>query len=61
MPAILSPDALKEWLDPQTPVKRCLELLGPCEDGDFDYYEVSTFVNSPASDSPECIERIPIS
>ncbi len=58
MPAILSLDAARKWLDPETPVKRCLELLGPCEDEDFDFYEVSTFVNSPANDSPECIERI---
>jgi putative SOS response-associated peptidase YedK len=58
MPAILSLDAAAEWLDPHTPVKRCLELLGPCEDEDFSYYEVSTFVNSPANDSPECIERV---
>jgi len=61
MPAILSLDSVDEWLNAETPVNRCLELLTSCEDHDFDCHEVSTFVNSPANDSPECIAKVPLS
>jgi putative SOS response-associated peptidase YedK len=58
MPVLLNLDQAEEWLDPETPVDRCLELLTPCEDPDFDCHQVSTLVNSPANDSPECIAAV---
>lgn len=58
MPVLLSIDAALEWVDPHTPVNRCLDLLIPCQDADLECHEVSTFVNSPANDSAECIARV---
>jgi putative SOS response-associated peptidase YedK len=38
-------------------VNRALDLLRPYEDG-LESYQVSTYVNTPANDSPECIARV---
>jgi len=59
MPVILAKDAEKVWLDPtiQEPA-RLLPLLTPYLAKDMEVYPVSTKVNSPAHDGPECIELL---
>jgi putative SOS response-associated peptidase YedK len=57
MPVVFSMDAAHEWLDESTRVNRALGLLRPYEDG-LESYQVSTYVNTPANDSPECIARV---
>ncbi len=56
MPVILRPEAHSAWLDPDV---RDAELVsGLLEGGPMDElacYPVSTYVNNPANDSPDCI------
>lgn len=58
MPVVLSLDAAEEWIDESTRTRRAIELMAPYEAADLQCYEVSRFVNSPANDSPECIEPV---
>ncbi len=55
MPVILSPDRHDAWIDSSTPAGVALTLLGPYPPGEMETYPVSTLVNSPGYDSPECI------
>lgn len=56
MPVILPPDAYSLWLDPTIgEVERLQTLLTPYSADAMTAYPVSTRVNSPAYDSPECI------
>ena len=59
MPAILDPVDYDTWLDPaiQHPPD-VLPLLVPFEAEKMDAYPVSTVVNSPANDVPDCLKRI---
>jgi len=59
MPVILAKDAEAVWLDPtiQDP-ERLLPLLKPYQAEEMEVYAVSTKVNSPTNDGPECIEPI---
>ncbi|NOZ08836.1 MAG: SOS response-associated peptidase [FCB group bacterium] len=58
MPAILPADAIDKWIDTQHfSAESALSLLVPFS-GAIDYYEVSSYVNSPANNSPKCIEGI---
>mgnify|MGYP002623969534 CR=1 FL=1 len=57
MPVILSPGAYDLWLDPQEDDRDRLEaLLAPCDPQPFEAFAVSTFVNAPSHDGPQCIE-----
>ena len=60
MPVILPPNTYTQWLDPeaQTP-NRLQNLLTPYPEHEMETYPVSTLVNSPGNDRPECV--IPIS
>lgn len=58
MPVVLTLDGAEEWIDPATRTRRAVELMVPYEAADLECYEVSRFVNSPANDSPECIEPV---
>ena len=60
MPVILPPDTYSQWLDsaPQSP-NRLQNLLVPYPAGEMEAYPVSTLVNSPGNDRPECI--LPVS
>ena len=60
MPVILTREAEAVWLDPaiQDP-ERLLPLLKPYSSEGMEVYPVSTKVNSPANDGPECIEAMP--
>ncbi len=59
MPAIVPFADRRTWLDTETPTADALSLLKPYEQS-LDAYPVSTLVNSPANDVPECIEPAPV-
>lgn len=57
MPAILTPEQEKLWLDPKITDSQFLKsLLRPYPSDLMTAYEVSKIVNSPKYDQPECIE-----
>lgn len=59
MPAILKPQAYDLWLTPgDLPAEKTLPLLKPFAASQMKAARVSTLVNSPANDSPECIRPI---
>ena len=56
MSAILSPEDLDAWLDPAPkPAVELTPLLLPSPDDSLDVYPVSSRVNTPDHDDPECI------
>ena len=59
MPVILPPDAYDRWLDPepQAPADLAPLLVSYPADA-MSLYAVSRAVNSPANDSPACIEPV---
>ena len=59
MPVILTRDNEAGWIDPDlTDEMRAVALLRPYQGEQMRAYEVSTIVNSPRNDSPECIKEI---
>jgi putative SOS response-associated peptidase YedK len=58
MPVILPPDARDRWLDPTAGEAELRGLLVPLPAEDLKAYGVSTLVNSPRNDSPECVRPI---
>lgn len=58
MPVILQPEDFDMWLDPGPQPDQGLHLLRPYPVEKMAFYPVSTFVNSPANDSPQCIAPI---
>jgi putative SOS response-associated peptidase YedK len=57
MPVILRPEDEADWLNPDNSEAEALvELLQPYESAAMEAYEVSTRVNTPAFNAPECIE-----
>lgn len=62
MPVILSPEDYDRWLDPkQSDPDQLQSLLSPTENDALEFQPVSTLVNSPRNDSPECVEPVPSS
>jgi putative SOS response-associated peptidase YedK len=57
MPVILKPDDYAAWLDGSTPPDRLKSLLAPYPD-EWEAYPVSTHVNNPKNDDPECVEKL---
>ncbi|MBI4369197.1 MAG: SOS response-associated peptidase family protein [Elusimicrobia bacterium] len=56
MPVILRQKDEEKWLDPDLrDVSKLLPLLAPYSSKEMDAYEVSTIVNSPQNDDPQCI------
>lgn len=56
MPVILAPDVFSEWLEPRPLAPdRLQDLLVPCPTDGMEAYPVSTHVNRPANDDPECV------
>ena len=56
MPVILPENAYEQWLSPDEQSAKTLQpLLTPYTDQEMEAYPVSTFVNRPVNDSPECI------
>lgn len=59
MPVILNQRDEGMWLDPQlTDSDRLLPLLKPYPSDQMETYEVSTIVNSPKNDVPECVKPL---
>lgn len=60
MPVILNENACREWLDPDRSADELKPLLTPCPDDEIALRPVSSMVNSPGNNRPECIEEIPL-
>jgi putative SOS response-associated peptidase YedK len=58
MPVILSRDEAEQWLDVDAKPDDVASLLRPCPEDWLALRSVSTLVNSPRNDQPECIEPI---
>jgi putative SOS response-associated peptidase YedK len=56
MPVVLPPEAWAPWLDADTARESVAGWLSPPAEDELDFVEVSTTVNSPSNDGPECIE-----
>ena len=58
-PVILRPKDEERWLDPGlADAAKLATLLRPYPAGDMEAYAVSTRVNSPRNDGPECIDAL---
>jgi putative SOS response-associated peptidase YedK len=59
MPVILPPEAYRSWLDPaiQDP-RQLMPLMASYPSDPMEAYPVGSLVNSPAHDTPQCIDRI---
>ena len=56
MPVTLAQDAEATWLDPEIDdAADVMPLLMPCPADQLEAYPVSSLVNSPQNDSPECV------
>ena len=59
MPVILHSDDYDEWLSAgERPPESLQHLLMPCEADEMTAYPVSTLVNSPVNELPECMEPV---
>ena len=58
MPVILPPTARDCWLDRNADAAALREVLAPLSAAEMGAYPVSSFVNSPRNDSPECVRRV---
>jgi putative SOS response-associated peptidase YedK len=57
MPVILDRRDFGAWLDPEGKPEELQALLHPYEENDLEAYPVSTFVNNPRNQGPQCAER----
>jgi putative SOS response-associated peptidase YedK len=58
MAVLLAPGSYEEWLDPQR-TKGQLDLLSKSayhKNEELEFFPISTLVNNPRNDSPECLE-----
>jgi len=60
MPVIIDPENYDLWLHPDTEQEQLLSLLKPYPSDKIQTYPVSSFVNSPKNDTPQCIEQLPL-
>ncbi len=59
MPVILPPSAYERWLTPgEVPPGELDDLFVPYPAEEMQAYPVSTYVNSPKNDSPQCIQPL---
>ena len=58
MPVIVPPEDRERWLSRESDSADLLDLLQPYRGADLEAYEVSTLVNSPANDRPECLDPV---
>lgn len=56
MPAILRPSDYAAWLRRDTPIETAVSLLHSYDSQDMEAHPVSSKVNSPRHDSPDCVE-----
>ncbi len=60
MPVILNPSDYERWLSPgEVPPGEVDDLLVPFPAEEMSAYPVSTFVNNPKNDAPQCVEHLP--
>ena len=60
MPVILPSDTYEEWLDAEQPSPESLQgLLVPFDAKQMKAHPVSTYVNRPTNEGPECVAPIP--
>ena len=57
MPAVLEPEEVAGWLNPDTEQVKVEGFLGPAPGGVLEAYPVGTLVNSPKNDTPSLIVR----
>ena len=58
MAVLLGPESYDEWLNPSRKRDQ-LELLRNSayhKEGELEYFPISTLVNNPAYDAPDCLE-----
>lgn len=61
MPVILSPTSYEQWRDPTVQQTEPLKaLLHPYPSEELLAYPVSTLVNNPRHDAPDCLEAFPV-
>lgn len=61
MPVILAPTSYDQWLDPTFQEAEPLKaLFRPYPNDELTAYPVSTFVNNPRHDAPQCLEPVSI-
>lgn len=61
MPVILASTAYDQWLDPTVQHGESLKaLLRPYPSEELTAYPVSTLVNNPRHDAPDCLEPLPV-
>ena len=61
MPVILAPVSYDQWLDPTFQhIEPLKALLRPYLSEELTAYPVSTFVNNPRHDAPQCLEPISV-
>jgi putative SOS response-associated peptidase YedK len=61
MPVILAPTAYDQWLDPNFQQAESLKaLLRPYTSEELTAYPVSTLVNNPRHDVPQCLEPVSV-
>ena len=58
MPVILPPPRYAQWLDPKSVGSDLETLLEPYPANEMAAYPVSTVVNNPRNDMPECVEEV---
>jgi putative SOS response-associated peptidase YedK len=61
MPAILTPQSEKDWLNPDSAPGKLGEMLKPYPEKDMTAHPISTHVNNPDNDTREIINEIKIS
>ena len=60
MPVIVAPEDYGRWLDPATPLEEVKALLRPFPAEGMESVPVSTLVNNPRNESPQCVEPIEV-
>ncbi len=58
MPVILEEEMVSAWLDPKTGPQELLAMVKPYPKEKMTAYPVSSLVNSPRHNGPECVERV---
>ena len=58
MPVLLTEETAAAWLDPEASPAELKSLMVGYDSEDLEMYPVSRYVNDPANDSAECIQRI---
>lgn len=58
MPVILEGEAADAWLEESADPRALLPLLRAWEGEELEAYEVSTLVNNPSHDLPECLDAV---